>query len=466
LGIVALSNSIFLPFRAEDFGEDFAWGAATAAFQIEGAVDVDGKTPSIWDVHTAKRGKVKDKTKPHSAVEFYTRFGDDLDLLAGIGMRNFRYSVSWSRVLPNGTGVANPKGLDYYDRLTDACLARGITPWVTVYHWDMPQVLQDKGGWTNRDVLDWFSHFADVVVHRLGDRVPRWVVMNEQIAFTALGYLIGYHAPGKLGMDNFLKSIHHACLAAADGGRVLRAHLPASAEIGNAYSCFHVTPASQHLNDVMAAKTAEATFNRLFIEPSLGLGYPVRELPFLKAIEKWMKPGDDRRLKFDADFVGVQNYTRQIVKYNWFVPYVRSHVLSPRKRKIPLTEMGWEVYPEGLYHLLKFYAAYEGVKKIYITENGSAYPDVVQNGRVQDTQRIHYFENYLGQALRAKRDGVPLAGYLVWTLIDNFEWVEGFKPRFGLIHVDHTTQVRTLKDSAYWFRELLTGEPMPPKLTN
>ena len=450
-----------LPFQKADFGEGFAWGATLSAFQAEGACNIEGKGEDIWHRFTANGRRVKDKTNAFQACDFYNRYPHDLGILNSMGMGHFRFSIAWSRILPTGEGLLNPKGVAYYDRVIDTCLSLGIEPWVTLYHWDLPYALHQYGGWTNRRILDAFSHYADVIARLYGDRVKRWIVLNEPSAFTALGYLVGYHAPGKLGMDNFMKALHHALLASADGYRILKAHSP-KAEVGNSYSCFHVTPASDRPQDVKAAHVAETIFNRLYVEPSLGLGYPVKDVPALQPIEKLFKPGDEQRLVFTPDFVGVQNYTRQVVKHSRWVPFVGLTTESPRKKGLPVTEMGWEVYPEGIYHSLKFFAAYPGVNKLYVTESGVAYPDVVQNGRVHDSNRIAYFRDYLAQTLRAKREGVPVEGYLVWSLLDNFEWVEGYKPRFGLVHVDFHTQERTLKDSGYWFRQLLTGEPMPP----
>ena len=444
-----------LDFSSLDFGTDFKWGVATAAYQIEGAHTIDGKSPSIWDTMSHKKGTIKTGENGDIACDFYHSYEKDLDLLKSLNMTVFRFSIAWSRILPNGSGTPNQSGLDFYHRVIDACLARGIEPWITLYHWDLPQILQDKGGWKNRDAVMWFSEYANLLTKTYGEKVKNWMVFNEPSAFTALGYLIGYHAPGLKGLKNYLPTVHHVCLCQAEGGRIIRKNV-ANANIGTTFSCSHVDVFKSEERDGNTANRWDVLLNRLFIEPALGMGYPTESLPILRKLNKYIQPGDLEKLQFDFDFIGVQNYTREVVKANAFIPYMKGLEIKPVKRDAKeITEMGWEVYPEGIYKILKQFAAYPGVKKIFVTENGCAFPDEVVNGKVNDTKRIDFYQRYLKEVLRAKKDGVNVGGYFSWTLLDNFEWSEGFKPRFGLVHVDFKTQKRIIKDSGYWFKDFL-----------
>ncbi|WP_051199912.1 GH1 family beta-glucosidase [Flavobacterium subsaxonicum] len=437
------------------FGDDFEWGVSTAAFQIEGSHDADGKGLSIWDVFTARKGKIKGAHHARTACDFYNTYTTDIDLLRELKIPNFRFSFSWSRLLPNGTGVVNQAGIDYYNKLIDYMLQCGIEPWVTLYHWDLPHALELKGGWTNRDCITWFTEYAELCAHHFGDRVKNWMVINEPSVFTGAGYFLGIHAPGRRGLSNYGKALHYVTLATGAGGRVLRRLLP-DANIGTTFSCTHIEPASNSVRDVAAAKRVDTLLNRTFIEPILGLGYPVADLPVLKNLSKYMQPGDIEGMAFDFDFIGLQCYTREVVKASFFTPYVGAKLIPAIKRKVPFTEMGWEVYPETMYHILKKFSAYKGIKKIIITENGAAFPDTVVNGAVNDVHRTKYIQDNLHQLVKAKNEGVKVDGYFVWSLTDNFEWAEGYHPRFGLIYVDFEIQKRIIKQSGHWFRDFLS----------
>lgn len=439
-----------------DFGDRFKWGVATASYQIEGAWNIDGKGESIWDRFSHKKGKIHNNENGDIACDFYHRYRDDIELVRQINMQVFRFSLSWSRIFPQGSGSINQKGLDFYHRVIDTCLEKGIEPWITLYHWDLPQALEDKGGWANRDIIGYFADYADTVSKQYGDKVKNWMVFNEPMAFTGLGYLAGTHAPGKKDIGLFKKAVHHTVICQADGGRILRSNVP-NGQIGTTFSLSSIHPKTQQKKHVEAAHRMDALFNRLFIEPCLGLGYPKDTFPYLKTMDKIMKPGDEERMKFDFDFHGIQNYFRIVSKFSLFPPIMWANQVKPQKLitdKAELTDMGWEVYPEGIYEVIAKVAAYSGIKKIIITENGTAFPDHIENGRVHDEQRITFFKKYLQQVLRAKNEGMPVDGYFVWSLMDNFEWAEGYKPRFGLIHVDYTTQQRSIKDSGYWFKNL------------
>jgi beta-glucosidase len=448
-----------LPLSRNDFGPNFEWGVATAAYQIEGAWDEDGKGPSVWDTFVRKKGKIRNGDHGDVACDHYHRWEQDLDLLVKMGIPNYRFSLAWTRLFPQGRGSRNQQGFDHYQRLIDGCLERGITPWVTLYHWDAPQALEDRGGWTHRDMVGWFTDYADAATRAFGDKVKHWMVLNEPMAFVGVGYMLGLHAPGRKGIGNFLPAAHHAALAQAEGGRVVRANV-SGADVGTTFSAAWMMPWKDKEKDARAAARADALFNRFFLEPALGLGYPTDTLPFMQRIEKHFLPGDEERLKFDFDFIGLQNYTREMIRHALWPPVMWGKIVPPAKRESgnPMTEMKWEVYPEGIYHLLKKFAAYPQVKRILVTENGAAFPDKVEDGQVKDTQRVAFLEQYLAQVLRAKQEGVPVEGYFIWTLLDNFEWAEGFFPRFGLVHVDFDTQERIIKDSGWWYKLFLTGQ--------
>ncbi|MBB5394398.1 GH1 family beta-glucosidase [Mucilaginibacter sp. AK015] len=436
------------------FGDDFAWGVSTAALQIEGSCDADGKGPSIWDTFTRKRGRVLNGHNPTIACDFYNRYTEDIDLVKTLNIPNFRFSISWSRILPNGTGEVNQAGIDYYNNVINYCLTQGVEPWITIYHWDLPQALEDKGGWTNRDIVGWFSNFAEICAKNFGDRVKNWMVMNEPAVFTGAGYFLGIHAPGRRGLRNFLPAVHHVVLSIVAGARALRKICP-GAHIGNTFSCSHIEPYADKPRHIDAAKRADVLINRLFIEPILGLGYPTEEISALKGIDKYIQPGDAADMRFDFDFIGIQNYTREIVKYSFFTPYIGASLVKAEKRNVELTDMKWEVHPPAIYHMLKKFDAYPQIKKIIVTENGAAFPDAVVDGRVDDPKRTKYLQTHLQQVLKAKQEGCKVYGYFVWTLTDNFEWAEGYHPRFGLVHVDFETQRRIIKASGRWFAQLL-----------
>lgn len=439
-----------------DFGSGFHWGVASAAYQTEGAWNQDGKGASIWDVFSATPGKVWQNQNGRTACDFYNRYLQDLILLSYMGVPNFRFSISWPRVLPTGEGKPNRAGLDFYDRLTDTCLELGIEPWVTLYHWDLPQALEQQGGWTNRRMLDWFTHYTETCVRRLSDRVKNWMVLNEPLTFTGAGYFLGMHAPGKRGLSHFLPAAHHAALCQALGGRIIRSLCP-GARVGSTFALLPFDAATATTRDMGAAQRMDALVNRFFLEPLLGKGYPLASLKALQPIERHIRDGDEALLAFDMDFIGVQNYTREVVHYSSFVPYLNARQLKASQRGVHHTAMDWEVYPEGMYRILKQVAAYPEVRNIMVTENGASFPDIITAGQVHDPGRIAYLEQYLAEVLKARREGVPVNGYFVWSFTDNFEWAEGFKQRFGLVYIDYTTKRRTLKTSGHWLRNFLAG---------
>lgn len=439
-------------------GDDFIWGVSSSAYQTEGAHLTDGKGLSIWDVFTeTQQRKIKDRSSAVIACDFYNRYEEDIRLLKQTGIPHFRFSLSWPRILPQGTGDINIKGIDYYNRVIDYCLAQGITPWVTLYHWDLPYALEQQGGWTNRAIVEWFAHYVQVCWKAFGDRVKHWMVLNEPMVFVGAGYFLGVHAPGRMGMKNFLPAIHHAVLCMAEGGRILR-RLDPEATIGTTFSCSYIEPYRSSERDVRAAQKVDTLLNRIFLEPILGLGYPTADLKPLQDIKSYMKPGDESRMAFPFDFIGIQNYTREIVRHSWWTPYLQAKLVSPAHRKVPYTQMNWEVFPDALYEMIKQFSSYKGIPDIYITENGAAFEDPDHPELILDYHRKEYLQQHIAQLFRAKAEGFPVKGYFVWTWTDNFEWAEGYIPKFGLVKTDRKTQKRVLKESGRWYGEFIQGE--------
>lgn len=455
----SIPNRCFSSFASDNltkshFGDDFLWGVATAAYQIEGAINEAGKSPSIWDTFSHTKGKIKTGENGDIACSFYHKYKEDLDRVKQLNFDVFRFSLAWTRIVPNGFGKPNQKGIDFYHRIIDACLERGIQPWVTLYHWDLPQILEDKGGWKNRDIVNWFSEYTHTCAKAYGDKVKNWMILNEPVASSVLGYLLGIHAPGKRGFHHLYPVIHHTTLCQAEGTRIIKNHVD-HANVGSTFSYSPIHPKSERGRHQKIAGKLDALLNRLFIEPALGMGYPIDGWPLLENIYKYVKEGDEERMKVDFDFIGLQNYTRVIAEYAFYIPLLWGKQVSPKRREAEITEMGWEVYPQGIYEMLKRVSKYQGADKIYITENGCAFPDSLEGNEVHDYRRIQFYKDYLAQVLRAKREGVNIKGYFCWSLMDNFEWAEGYQPRFGLVHIDYKTQQRTIKDSGLWFKKFL-----------
>jgi beta-glucosidase len=442
-------------FTKNDFGDNFKWGVSTAAYQIEGGHNIDGKGPSVWDDFSQKKKKISNGENGNIACDFYHRYADDIALIYKLNIPHYRFSISWSRILPHGVGAVNNKGIDFYNRVIDFCLELGIEPWITLYHWDLPLELQQKGGWANREVIHWFSYFVDCCIKNFGDRIKHWMVLNEPMVFTGAGYFLGVHAPGKKGLSSFLAAAHHAALCQAEGGRIIKS-LRSDCKVGTTFSYSHIEPyRKDNEKDIRAAVKVDALLNRMFIEPLLGLGYPTKDVKIMERIERFMYPHDEKKLAFDMDFIGLQNYTRELVGYAPLMPFVQAKIIKASKRNVQHTLMDWEIHPPCIYHALKRYNNYKGIKEIIVTENGAAFHDNYEDGKVNDGERVKYLQDHIAQVLRAKQEGVKVTGYFVWTLMDNFEWAEGFYPRFGLVYVDFSTQQRIVKNSGRWYSQFL-----------
>ncbi len=445
------------------FPQGFLWGSATASYQLEGAVNEDGRGPSIWDTFSATPGKVKNGDSGAIACDHYHRYKEDVQLMKRIGMDAYRFSVAWPRVIPEGTGAVNQVGLDFYDRLVDELLANGIQPYATLYHWDLPQALEDKGGWPNRATAHAYVNYADVVTQKLGDRVKNWMTFNEPWVFTFLGYGMGIHAPGRTDLKAAVQAVHHFLLAHTRAMSVIRHNGDAQTRIGLVMNPNWSDPASDSDADKAAARRWMGFFNDWFLDPIYKGDYPdfMKEVfaDFLPEIEE----GDLAEIheKGRPDYLGVNFYTRSVVANDpqSFPPMSVKMIPQPQNEH---TEMDWEVSPEGIYNIIMRMHTQYSPGDIYITENGAAFNDVVENGEVHDERRVAYYRAYLANIHRAIQDGAPVKGYFAWSLMDNFEWAEGYTKRFGITYVDYETQERILKDSGKWYSQAIADNGFVP----
>lgn len=447
------------------FPEDFVWGVATASYQIEGAVDEDGRGPSIWDTFSATPGKVKHGDTGAVACDHYHRYREDIALMRdSLGVDAYRFSIAWPRVLPEGRGQVNETGLDFYERLVDSLLEAGITPWVTLYHWDLPQALQDAGGWPSRDIVAAYRDYVDVVTSRLGDRIRHWMTFNEPWVFTYLGYAAGIHAPGHKNFSEFLQGTHHMLLAHADAEPVIRRNAGDNAQVGLVLNLLWADPATEATEDQIAVERQMGFQNRWFLDPVYRGQYPGDMVQLYEQARVMPKIDTDEisRVQGKPDFLGVNFYTREVIQHDPDgMPVLQTSQVDQAGEH---TTMGWEVAPESLYNVLTWVNTHYDPGSIYITENGAAFPDTVtEDGAVHDPRRTTYYQQYLASAHRAMTDGVPLRGYFAWSLMDNFEWAEGYEQRFGIIYVDYNTQQRILKDTAHWYSRVIAQNGFTPE---
>jgi len=436
------------------FPENFVWGAATASYQIEGAWNENGKGESIWDRFSHTPGKVENGDTGDVACDHYHRWREDIILMKEIGLKAYRFSISWPRILPSGRGEVNQAGIDFYNQLVDALLEAGIEPFVTLYHWDLPQALQDERGWPKRKIVDAFVEYADLVSRVLGDRVKNWITLNEPWVSAFVGHEEGRHAPGIKDVHTAVAAAHHLLLSHGLAVPIIREN-SSDANVGITLNLSPHEPASPSISDRKAAIWGDGYLNRFFLDPLVGRGYPQDMVNSFGSAMEFVQPGDLDTIAVPIDFLGVNYYTRKIA---------RSEAVSEEEnepctvfRGDEITEMDWEVYPEGLYNLLgRMYFDYN-FPAVYITENGAAFKDQVVNGEVDDPQRLSYIKRHLKQVHRAFGIGVPIKGYFTWSLIDNFEWALGYSKRFGLIYVDYETQQRIPKSSAKWYAQVISA---------
>ncbi|MGV9405128.1 GH1 family beta-glucosidase [Streptomyces sp. NPDC003674] len=431
---------------------DFLWGTATAAYQIEGAVAEDGRSPSIWDTFSHTPGKIANDDNGDVACDHYHRWREDIGLMRRLGTNAYRLSVAWPRVIPGGTGAVNAKGLAFYDELVDALLEAGITPAVTLYHWDLPQALQDRGGWPERATALAFAEYASTVAERLGDRVKFWATLNEPSCSAWIGHLEGTMAPGWTDLTAAVRASYHLLLGHGLATSAIRAAVP-DAQVGIVNNLSTVFPATDRPEDLAAARRHDGHVNRWWLDPVHGRGFPA-DMVETYGVELPEQPGDMETIAAPLDWLGLNYYFPAYVADDPDGPAPR--VRSVRRDGVPRTGMDWEIDAGGIETLLLRLTEEYGARKIYVTENGSAYPDVVRpDGTVDDPERQEYLERHLAACASAARKGAPLAGYFAWSLLDNFEWAYGYDKRFGLVHVDYRTQVRTIKGSGHRYADIV-----------
>ena len=430
---------------ARRFPPRFVWGVATSAYQIEGAAHEDGRGDSIWDEFCRRPGAIKDGSNGDRACDHYHRVDEDVSLIAGLGVHAYRFSIAWPRVQPRGEGAWNEQGFAFYDRLIDRLLERGIAPHLTIYHWDLPQALQEKGGWLSRDTTLRFVEYATEVGRRLGDRAASIATHNEPWVVAILGHEAGIFAPGLKSQKVAMQVAHHLLLSHGVALKALRSQ-GCRSPLGIVLNQSPIHPATDSSEDYAKARIDDGLTIRWYMDPLLLGSYPADVLSFLGEDSPTVQDGDMEAIRQPLDFLGINYYTRNV-----------SGTGAPRGPVEPgrkVTDMGWEVFPGGLSELLARLHADYSLPPIFITENGAAYPDRVVDGRIADVDRIDYLRSHIAAMADAIDIGVDVRGYFVWSLLDNFEWADGYSKRFGLIHVDYETQRRTLKDSALWYRDL------------
>ncbi|MGW7065905.1 GH1 family beta-glucosidase [Streptomyces sp. NPDC054855] len=461
------------------FPADFLWGAATSSYQIEGAVREDGRTPSIWDTFSHTPGKTVDGDTGDVAVEHYHRYRDDVALMADLGLNAYRFSVSWSRVQPTGRGPAVQRGLDFYRRLVDELLAKGIKPALTLYHWDLPQELEDAGGWPARETAYRFAEYAGFVAEALGDRVESWITLNEPWCSAFLGYGSGVHAPGRTDPAAALQAAHHLNLAHGLGTQALRAALPARARVAVSLNSSVVRAVSDSPEDQDARRRIDNLANGVFHGPMLHGAYPADLLRDTARITDWsfVQDGDLATAHQPLDALGLNYYTPALVSAarndtanarndghgaSDHSPWPGSDDVAFHQTPGDRTEMGWTIDPTGLHDLIMRYTREAPGLPLYVTENGAAYDDKPDpEGRVHDPERIAYLHGHLAAVRRAITDGADVRGYYLWSLLDNFEWSYGYSKRFGAVYVDYETQARTPKSSAHWYAGVASSGELP-----
>ena len=441
------------------FPQDFIWGAATSSYQIEGAACCDGGGRSVWDMLGRQQGRIAGGDTGEIACDHYHRYREDVALMADIGLQAYRFSVSWPRVLPDGVGAINQKGLDFYSELVDTLLENDITPWLTLFHWDFPYELYCRGGWLNRDSADWFADYTAIIVERLSDRVSNWCTLNEPQVYIELGHHGGSHAPGlQMGLSEVLLASHHTLLAHGKAVQVIRAGAKKAACISAAHACHNFMPDTEVEADIEVARTRNFAIvdkhffnNTWFSDPMVFGHYPEDGVELFGADMPAIRADDLETISQPLDYFGTNIYWGSYVRAGG-----ETGLEVIEKDNVEYTDLDWPITPEVLYWAPKFFADRYGLP-VVITENGMANADYLQDGFVADEMRVEFHRRYLSECGRAIADGVPCLGYFMWSLMDNFEWAEGYSKRFGMIHVDYQSQQRTLKDSAYWYSHVIAA---------
>jgi beta-glucosidase len=432
-----------------DLPAGFLWGTSTSSYQIEGAAQLDGRGPSIWDTFCRQPGKVMNGDHGDVACDHYHRYRDDIALMQSLGMQAYRFSVSWPRVLPAGRGAINEKGLSFYDRLIDELLQNGIEPWLCLYHWDLPQALEDKGGWANRDCAGWYADYAALIGRRYGDRVKQFATFNEQTISCLFGYLLGTNAPGKTSVTDYLHAMHHLNLAHGLGTQALRSTVQ-QARIGAVYTLQPVKPASDSVADQVAALALDSHWNGAFADPQQCGYYPKAIAEGMGAIQQ---AGDLATICQHQDWIGINHYSPLYARAS--NDHSLGFALADAPADAEKSAIGWPIDADAFTTtLIELSRKYK--RPIYVTENGyGGYDTPDEDGHIRDVERVHYLDRYTRAMATAVRKGADIRGYFVWSLLDNFEWAFGYSNRFGIVHVDFATQQRTPKASAHWYRQLI-----------
>ncbi|GAB1483659.1 GH1 family beta-glucosidase [Treponema sp.] len=437
------------------FPKDFAWGVATASYQVEGAVNEDGRGPSIWDTFSHTPGKIDDGKNGDRAVDQYHRYPEDIAIMQHLGLKNYRMSLAWPRILPAGKGNVEERGLDFYDRFIDALLEADITPWLTLYHWDLPQAMQDLGGWANRAVVDAFENYADIATRRYGDRVKNWMSFNEPWVASVCGNLFGVHAPGLKDIKTTLAVAHGILLAHGRSVPIVHSNV-SKGKIGIVNNLAYVEAASTSEKDQEAARRWDGAFNRWYMDPVFRGSYPEDMLKWFGKLAPEIKPGDMESISAPTDFLGVNYYTRRLVAHDEGNEFLKAKQVY--RYYTPRAEFEeFEDWPEALYKVLLRVRDEYGNLPVYVTENGTTTIDTVsEDGCVHDPVRVDYLRRHFAATLQAQKEGADVRGYFVWSLIDNFEWGFGFSKRFGIVYADYEDDVRRiLKDSAHFYANVI-----------
>ena len=430
----------------------FTWGVATSSYQIEGAAKEGGRGPSIWDTFSRVTGAIVNGDNGDIACDHYNRYTEDLDLIKWLGVNAYRFSIAWPRIFPNGTGSPNQSGIDFYDRLIDGALERGITPWPTLYHWDLPQALQDKGGWNNRECAQWFAEYAHLMAEKFGDRVKNWTTLNEPFCSAWLGYLFGVMAPGIKDLQTAINASHHLLLGHGLATQAIRS-VNSDLRVGIVLNLTPAIPLHDSAADLAAAKLADGFDNRWYADPIFKGSYP-KDIVEGFGKEVPIHSGDMQAISSPLDFLGINFYTRQTITSDESAkPLPYKPILVDGVER---TAMGWEVHPQSLSDIIMRVHHEYAPPEIYITENGSAWEDSMVDGKIDDKSRVSYLERHLDAMLAAKSQGAPVLGYFAWSLMDNFEWAFGYSKRFGIVYVDYETQVRTVKASGHYYKERIS----------
>jgi len=435
------------------FPKDFIWGVAASAYQIEGAWNEDERGVSIWDTFSHLPGKVMNNENGDVAADHYHRWKEDVALMSELGVKAYRFSTAWPRILPEGTGRVNQKGLDFYDRLVDELLRRGIEPYVCLFHWDLPQPLQDQGGWPSRETASHFAEYARVTAERLGDRVKTWFTHNEPWVAAFVGHFLGEHAPGKKDLGTAIKSMHHLLLSHGLAVDAIHASAKGPVQIGITLNLNPVHLATESKKDREAAERVDRFMNRIVLDPLLKGTTPLQDSALAKILTaRLIQDGDLEKIR-QLDILGVNYYSRTVMKHSNSLPVVNAEQVHPVGNEYSGM---WEIYPEGMAETLKMVWEYQPTCELMVTENGIPVPDGVDfDGRVRDERRIRYLQSHIAQVHRAISGGIPVKGYFHWSLLDNFEWALGYGQRFGLVYVDWKTQKRIIKDSGRWFAKVI-----------